>query len=81
MKAQQTNICHIVYKTTNIANKKIYIGAHSTANLLDDYIGSGRLLKRAIKKYGREHFKREILFQFSTLEEDERYRPEKNNYL
>ena len=69
MKAQQTNIYHIVYKTTNIANKKIYIGVHSTTNLLDDYIGSGRLIKKAIKKYGKERFKREILFQFPTLEE------------
>lgn len=69
MKAQQTNIYHIVYKTTNIANKKIYIGVHSTTNLLDDYIGSGKILKKAIKKYGKEYFKREILFQFSTLEE------------
>jgi hypothetical protein len=69
MKAQQTNIYHIVYKTTNLVNKKIYIGVHSAANLLDDYIGSGRLLKKAIKKYGKEYFKREILFQFSTLKE------------
>lgn len=53
---------HIVYKTTNSLNGKYYIGGHSTKTLSDSYLGSGHLLKRAIKKYGSEAFSREVLF-------------------
>ena len=60
---------YLVYKTTNLVNGKIYIGKHETDNLDDGYLGSGNLLRRAIKKYGEENFKREILFECSTIEE------------
>jgi group I intron endonuclease len=60
---------HIIYKTTNIINGKIYIGAHSTINIDDGYLGSGKYLVRAIEKYGRENFSREVLFIFDTKEE------------
>ena len=60
---------YLVYKTTNLVNGKIYIGKHETDNLDDGYLGSGNLLRRAIKKYGEENFKREILFECSTREE------------
>ena len=60
---------YLVYKTTNLVNGKIYIGKHETDNLDDGYLGSGNLLRRAIEKYGRENFKREILFECSTIEE------------
>ena len=50
----------IIYKTTNIINNKIYIG--QTTKLNDkNYIGSGLLIKKAIKKYGKNSFLREIL--------------------
>jgi hypothetical protein len=52
---------HYIYKTINIVNGKFYYGMHSTDNLEDDYIGSGQMLWHAIKKYGRENFKQEIL--------------------
>lgn len=60
---------HIIYKTTNLLNGKIYVGLHSTDNLNDRYMGSGWVLKYAIKKYGRKNFKREILLVLSDREE------------
>ena len=60
---------HIIYKTTNITNGKYYIGKHSTSNVEDGYLGSGKLLQRAIKKYGIENFSREILFYCDSEKE------------
>lgn len=80
---------HIVYKTTNLINGKFYIGIHSTNNLNDKYLGSGWVLKDAIKKYGKENFKREILYIYSTRKEamtkeaeivDEEFIKDNNHY-
>lgn len=59
----------ILYKTTNLINNKVYIGIHQTKNLDDGYLGSGLAFKRALKKYGKENFKREILKYCNSLEE------------
>lgn len=51
-----------IYKTTNSLNGKIYIGKRIYRKKDDNwYLGSGVYLNRAIKKYGREYFKKEIL--------------------
>jgi hypothetical protein len=42
---------------------------HKTKNPYDDYLGSGKLFKRAVKKYGEENFIKEVLFIFDTAEE------------
>ena len=60
---------HIIYKTTNMVNKKIYIGAHSTDSLDDGYLGSGYNITESIKKYGRQNFERTILHIFTNPEE------------
>lgn len=52
---------HFIYKTTNLKNKKFYIGMHSTNDLNDGYIGSGTRLKKSVEIYGIKCFKFEIL--------------------
>lgn len=58
-----------IYQITNLVNGKIYIGKHKTSNLDDDYLGSGKILRRSIKKYGRHNFKKDILFVCDTEKE------------
>jgi Mor family transcriptional regulator len=62
-----------VYETTNLVNGKKYIGVSVTKNNSDNYLGSGVLLKRAIKKYGVENFNKTIIKNFSSEEEARNY--------
>jgi group I intron endonuclease len=60
-----------VYETTNLINGKKYIGklVFSRKNDWSKYLGSGLYLQRAIRKYGKENFTKEILFL--ALDNDE----------
>jgi group I intron endonuclease len=60
----------IIYKTINSINGKIYIGKDKYNN--PHYLGSGLLIKKAIKKYGKRNFKKEILEKCETIEELEK---------
>ena len=57
----------VIYKTTNTANGKWYIGKDENNN--PDYLGSGKVLSRAIAKYGRHCFKKEILAESTNRKE------------
>jgi hypothetical protein len=57
---------YIIYKTINLINNKEYTGKHQTKKLEDNYLGSGKHLKYAIRKYGHKNFKKEILFVFDN---------------
>lgn len=52
---------HYIYKTTCKITNRFYIGMHSTDDLDDGYIGSGKRLWYSIKKHGRENHFCEIL--------------------
>lgn len=60
-----------IYKTTCLTNNKIYVGQHKWAgpDIDQKYFGSGKILKEAIKTYGRENFKCEVLEWCETFEE------------
>lgn len=60
---------YAVYQTTNLVNDKTYIGVHATEDLNDSYLGSGKTLKAAVRKYGRASFKKVILFVFDNPED------------
>lgn len=54
-----------IYRIVNLINNKTYIGQHryrDSQNPMKDYWGSGYILKGAIKKYGTDNFKKEIIY-------------------
>lgn len=61
-----------IYLTTNTINNKKYIGQRRAFNCSpedDEYLGSGIVLQRAIKFYGRENFVKKILEYCHSLDE------------
>ena len=58
-----------IYKTTNLVNGKIYVGQHTSKTFNSKYLGSGKVLKKAIDKYGIDNFCCEIIEVCNSLEE------------
>jgi group I intron endonuclease len=59
-----------IYITTNLINGKRYIGrcSYSKTGWMS-YIGSGKHMQMAIKKYGKKNFKRLIIEECQTFED------------
>lgn len=66
-----------IYETTNLINGKKYIGQKKSKIFLEEkYLGSGKILRQAIEKYGKENFSVKLLCKCNkqkTLDEKERY--------
>ena len=60
---------YLIYKITNLVNGKMYIGKHQTDYIDDGYMGSGKILKRAVSKYGIDCFRKEYLMSCESKEE------------
>jgi len=58
---------NFVYLTTNLVNGKQYVGSHK-GDIDDNYLGSGKILLNAIKKYGSKNFKRKIIKECNSLD-------------
>lgn len=56
-----------IYKITNKLNGKIYIGKDERSK--QEYYGSGILIVRAIKLYGKDSFKKDIIAEVEGREE------------
>lgn len=59
---------YYIYLTTNLINGKQYIGQHK-GKLKDSYFGSGKNILKAINKYGKENFSKDILQICQSREE------------
>ena len=65
---------YILYLTFDRINNRFYVGVHKqksgyAVDEFDGYLGSGKWLKRAIKKYGVTNFTRETLYYTESREE------------
>jgi len=49
-----------IYETTNLVNGKKYIG-QKKSNKFTNYLGSGKIICQAIKKYGKENFEVKLI--------------------
>ncbi len=58
-----------IYITTNLKNGKKYLGQKKFDNRWKSYLGSGKALKAAVDKYGKDNFTRDIIKICYTAEE------------
>ena len=60
---------HYIYKTTCSVTNRYYIGMHSTDDLDDGYLGSGKRLWASFNYHGKEKHTKEIIEFCDTREE------------
>lgn len=60
---------YTIYQVTHRKSGKVYIGKHQTLDPNDGYMGSGKLVRAAVKKHGVDEFEKEQLYVFETEEE------------
>jgi len=65
---RRQKLYHYIYRTTCLVTGKFYVGMHSTDDLDDGYLGSGKILGYSRRKHGDENHKREILELLPTRE-------------
>lgn len=65
----ENTIFNYFYRIENLINGKFYFGVHKTNNLDDEYMGSGVRIIRAVNKYGKDNFKKEIIKFFETYDD------------
>ena len=58
-----------IYVTTNKINGKIYVGKNKSSIFNPKYLGSGKLINRAIEKYGYENFETNLICECYSKEE------------
>lgn len=58
-----------IYRTTNLINNRKYIGQHAKGEFDRFYYGSGKILLKAVDKYGKNNFKVEVLDWAGSKEE------------
>jgi group I intron endonuclease len=57
-----------IYKIKNLINGKCYVGKSVKNN--ENYFGSGTIIRRAIKKYGKNNFEKTVLWQGLITEKE-----------
>lgn len=65
----QNKVYGYIYRTTNEVNHKTYIGQHKKDYFDEKYLGSGVLIKQAVRKYGRFNFSLTLLKTCFSKEE------------
>lgn len=58
-----------IYITTNLINGVRYLGQRKFSEGWQNYLGSGVVFKKALEKYGKENFKKDIILECYSDEE------------
>lgn len=66
---KSANPYYYTYCITNTINNKYYYGFHVSKSLDDDYLGSGVAIRKAVSKYGRSAFIKEIVSIYWTYDD------------
>lgn len=66
---QENSVHYLIYKIVNVVQGKYYIGQHCTKNPLDDYMGSGSYIERAISCHGLSQFVKILIADHSNFDD------------